>query len=193
MRTSLFIQTMRNTYTASGVSSSNSPFVSYVLRLQNPKLACMVKCWAHSGWPHPLSLLPPYCVNMQMCYDTRVMVTFQDNVWCNETIMMQWINQLWKPACSEETLLVHRAQTTDSMKSKLEECKTEFVFVPSEQPVWCSLWMLFSMLHTRQQWKDKLHFIFRRISVQMLFKVATIRRATSCPSAADMPFFEKFD
>ena len=46
---------------------------------------------------------------------------------------------------------------------------------------------------TRQQWKDKLHLIFRRISVQMLFKVATIRRATSCPSAADMPFFEKFD
>ena len=59
------------------------------------------------------------------------MVTFQDKAWCNETIMLQWINQLWKPACSEETLLVHRAQTTDSMKSKLEECKTEFVFVPS--------------------------------------------------------------
>ena len=57
-----------------------------------------------------------------------------------------------------------------------------------EQPVWCSLWMSFSMLHTRQQWKDKLHSIFRRISVQMLFKVVMVMRATSCPSAADTPF-----
>ena len=46
---------------------------------------------------------------------------------------------------------------------------------------------------TRQQWKDKLHLIFRRISVQMLFKVVMVMRATSYPSAADMPFFEEFD
>ena len=48
----------------------------------------------------------------QLRYDPRVIVTFQD-----EVLMLQVINQLWKPACSEKMLLVpdvHKAQKTDA-------------------------------------------------------------------------------
>ena len=62
-------------------------------------------------------------------------MTFQENAWCDEAIMMEWINQLWKPACSEEMMLVldvHKAQKTDAVQSLLrDKCRTEPVFVPA--------------------------------------------------------------
>lgn len=49
--------------------------------------------------------------------------------------MIEWINQLWKPACSEEMMLVldvHKAQKTDAVQSLLrDKCKTKPVFVPA--------------------------------------------------------------
>jgi len=51
-------------------------------------------------------------------------VTFQQNAWCDEVIMMELINQLWKPACSEEMMLVldvHKAQKTDAIQSLLRD------------------------------------------------------------------------
>ena len=47
--------------------------------------------------------------------------------------MRQWANQLWKPVCKEEMLLVldeHRAQMTEEFKQKLQELSTTPVFVP---------------------------------------------------------------
>ena len=62
-------------------------------------------------------------------------MTFQKNTWCDEEIMIEWISQLWKPACSEEMMLVldtHKAQKTDAVQSLLrDKCKTEPVFVPA--------------------------------------------------------------
>ena len=62
-------------------------------------------------------------------------VTFQDNAWCDEVVMMSWIRQQWKPACSGEMVLVldvHKAQKTEQIKSLLRDtCKTEPVFVPA--------------------------------------------------------------
>lgn len=50
-------------------------------------------------------------------------------------IMIEWINQLWKPACSEEMMLVidvYKAQKMDTVHSLLrDKCKTEPVFVPA--------------------------------------------------------------
>ena len=47
--------------------------------------------------------------------------------------MRQWVNQLWKPICKEEMLLVldeHRAQMTEEFKRKLQELSSTPVFVP---------------------------------------------------------------
>ena len=47
--------------------------------------------------------------------------------------MRQWVNQLWKPVCKEEMLLVldeHRAQMTEEFKRKLQELSSTPVFVP---------------------------------------------------------------
>jgi hypothetical protein len=33
-------------------------------------------------------------------------VTYQENAWCDDSIMLHWINHLWKPACEDEMLLV---------------------------------------------------------------------------------------
>ena len=47
-------------------------------------------------------------------------MTFQENAWCDEAIMMEWINQLWEPAYFEEMMLivdVHKAQKTDAAPS----------------------------------------------------------------------------
>ena len=72
---------------------------------------------------------------VQLQYDTRVRVSFQDNAWCNEQIMRQWIIQQWKPACSGDMLLaldVHKAQTTEAIQDCLkEECNTYPVYVPA--------------------------------------------------------------
>ena len=68
-------------------------------------------------------------------------MALQDNTWCDEKIMCEWICQQWKPACScncscSGTMLlvlnVHKAQTTDAIKECLrKDCKTEPVFVPA--------------------------------------------------------------
>ena len=61
---------------------------------------------------------------VQLRYDTRVRVSFQDNAWCDEQIMRRWIIQQWKPACSGHMLLVldvHKAQTTEAIQDCLKE------------------------------------------------------------------------
>ena len=71
---------------------------------------------------------------MQVRYDKRVSVTFQENAWCDENVMKCWINQQWKPICDQDMLLVldvHKAQKTDAIQQFLRNsCKTEPVFVP---------------------------------------------------------------
>ncbi len=67
-------------------------------------------------------------------YDRRVVVKFQANAWCDETIMKFWIKNCWKPACEENMHLVldvHRAQATEAVKRLLgEECYTDVTYVP---------------------------------------------------------------
>ena len=62
-------------------------------------------------------------------------MAFQDNAWCDEKIMCEWICQQWKPACNGDMLLaldVHKAQTTDAIQECLrKDCKTEPIFVPA--------------------------------------------------------------
>ena len=43
---------------------------------------------------------------MQLLYDSRVKVVFQDKAWCDEKIMMEWIKYQWKPACDGDMMLV---------------------------------------------------------------------------------------
>lgn len=47
-------------------------------------------------------------------YDSRVVVQFQQNAWCDEQVMLFWINNMWKPLANQfkPTMLVadvHRA------------------------------------------------------------------------------------
>ena len=62
-------------------------------------------------------------------------MAFQENAWCDEKMMCEWIHQQWKPACDGDILLaldVHKAQTTSTIQECLrKECKTEPVFVPA--------------------------------------------------------------
>ena len=71
----------------------------------------------------------------QLQYDRRVNVTFQENAWCDEGVMMSWIRQQWKPACHGDMMLVldiHRAQKMEEIQKYLrDECKTELIFVPA--------------------------------------------------------------
>ena len=68
-------------------------------------------------------------------YDRRVTVIFQENAWCDESVMMSWIRQKWKPACQDDMMLVldvYRAQKTDEIQQFLrDECRMEPVFVPA--------------------------------------------------------------
>ena len=61
-------------------------------------------------------------------------MAFQDNAWCDEKMMREWIHQQWKPACSGDMLLAlnfHKAQTPDPIQEGLrKDCKTEPVFIP---------------------------------------------------------------
>ena len=72
---------------------------------------------------------------MQLHYDRRVKVTFQENAWCDERVMKEWIVQQWKPACDGHMLLTldqHRAQKTDEIQSYFRtQCNTEPVLVPA--------------------------------------------------------------
>lgn len=62
-------------------------------------------------------------------------MTFQENAWCDEAVMMSWIRQQWKPACTDDMMLVldvHKAQKTEQIQRSLQDiCKTEPVFVPA--------------------------------------------------------------
>ena len=65
-------------------------------------------------------------------YDTRVRVCFQDNAWCDEQIMREWIMQQCKPAHMLLALDVHKAQATEAIQDCLkEQCNTYPVYVPA--------------------------------------------------------------
>ena len=76
-----------------------------------------------------------FFLNVQLRYDRRVRVTFQENAWCNERVMKEWVLQQWKPACDGEMLLVlddHKAQRTDDIRSFLEvQGNTKQIVVPA--------------------------------------------------------------
>ena len=71
-------------------------------------------------------------------YDSRVVVRFQENAWCDKGVMKFWINSMWnrpfREAQHRAKLLVadmHRAQTTDEVKELLEKyCHTSIALVP---------------------------------------------------------------
>ena len=70
-------------------------------------------------------------------YDRRVRVQFQENAWCDEAQMLNWVNHIWKrpfsPDVEKPKLLiadVHKAQKTEKVLHALEACKTTVVLVP---------------------------------------------------------------
>lgn len=72
-------------------------------------------------------------------YDRRVRVQFQENAWCNEDQMLNWLNQVWKYPFSSDAnkpkLLVadvHKAQKTAKVINALKACKTTLVLVPPD-------------------------------------------------------------
>ena len=69
-------------------------------------------------------------------YDRRVTVKFQENAWCDESIMKFWSRSCWKPVCENSMHLVmdvHRAQMTEDVKKILEdECFTDITYIPGE-------------------------------------------------------------
>ena len=69
-----------------------------------------------------------------MQYDSRVVVKFQENAWCDEPIMRFWVRRCWKPACTDSMHLVldvHRAQKTPAIQDLLrDECQTDVTYVP---------------------------------------------------------------
>ena len=71
-------------------------------------------------------------------YDHRVVVTFQMNAWCDEDVMMWWIDNMWKgPICREAQqpkLIIfdmHKGQTTANVNQCLQGCKTTTVLIPA--------------------------------------------------------------
>ena len=51
-------------------------------------------------------------------YDSRVMVRFQENAWCDEEAMEYWAKNCWKPKVKDPMLLVldlHKAQKTGAI------------------------------------------------------------------------------
>jgi hypothetical protein len=67
-------------------------------------------------------------------YDSRVVVKFQENAWCDEAIMRFWVKRCWKPACTDAMHLildVHRAQKTEAIQDLFrDECHTDVTYVP---------------------------------------------------------------
>lgn len=72
-------------------------------------------------------------------YDSRVVVKFQDNAWCDEEIMIFWIRKMWNcgrffdQGQKQSKLLVydeHCAQTTEKVQDILKrECNTTVAIV----------------------------------------------------------------
>jgi len=66
-------------------------------------------------------------------YDCRVHVAFQEYAWCDEPTMDMWVQQLWKPVCSSNMLLildVHKDQKTDTIFDLLDRSNTAPVYIP---------------------------------------------------------------
>ncbi len=70
-------------------------------------------------------------------YDKRVVVKFQVNAWCDESVMHFWVSDMWRrpiaPEAQKPKLLiadVHKAQTTTAIMNALAKCKTEVILVP---------------------------------------------------------------
>ena len=84
-------------------------------------------------------------------YDKRVAVRFQENAWCDESIMNYWVSNMWRcplaPEAQKPKLLIadlHKEQKTPAIVDKLKrECKTEVVLV---SPGCTSLIQLLDML-----------------------------------------------
>ena len=63
-----------------------------------------------------------------------LLVGFQENAWCNQGMMSDWIDNCWKQSVSANTMLiadVHRTQTMKVVLASLNECNTFVVFVPA--------------------------------------------------------------
>ena len=61
-------------------------------------------------------------------------MVFQENAWCDESVMIDWIKQQWEPACEGNTLLVldaHKAQKTETVLSLFKKGNTDTVIVPA--------------------------------------------------------------
>ena len=73
-------------------------------------------------------------------WDKGVRVVFQENAWCDETVMLDWIKTDWgnfftnpSTSGSDGKILIvdiHRAQQTDDVKTFLGRCKTNLVNIP---------------------------------------------------------------
>ena len=71
---------------------------------------------------------------MQVLYDTRVRVTFQQKAWCDERVMQEWVNLQWKPASEQDMMLVldvHKAQKTPCILETLQAINTTPIYVPA--------------------------------------------------------------
>ena len=70
---------------------------------------------------------------LQVRYDRRVRVVFQKKAWCDEQVMLGWIQQQWKTVCDGDMLLVldvHKAEKTDTVAEKFLSRKTSTVYIP---------------------------------------------------------------
>ena len=73
-------------------------------------------------------------------WDKRVSVTFQENAWCNEKVMLEWIRKDWAcfytnkptPSSTGKILIadIHRGQQTDVEKALLVKAKTVLQNIP---------------------------------------------------------------
>lgn len=65
-------------------------------------------------------------------YDSRVVVQFPQNAWCDEQVMLFGINNIWKPLVQANNVSpdVHRAQNTATVKSKFREIGTTLALIP---------------------------------------------------------------
>ena len=73
-------------------------------------------------------------------WDKRVSVTFQENAWCNEKVMLEWIRKDWAcfytnkptPSSTGKILIadIHRGQQTDAVKALLVKAKTVLQNIP---------------------------------------------------------------
>ena len=78
--------------------------------------------------------------NEKKACDSRVTVFFQENAWCDEEIIVKWINSKWNyfflnpstPASDGIILVadIHRAQQTENVKRLLARCRTKLVNIP---------------------------------------------------------------